>query len=45
MLGTPQLADWKLCLPKGQPGQSVRDLEEGLAGGFKELFAQYDPSV
>ncbi|KAL1523613.1 hypothetical protein AB1Y20_018549 [Prymnesium parvum] len=43
MLGKPERADWKLCLPKAQEGRSVRDLEETLAQDLKALVAESEP--
>ena len=46
ILGTPQLADWKLCLPKPAPARpgTVEELEAQATEEFKGAFAAFDPA-
>ena len=46
ILGTPQLADWKLCLPKTTPARpgTVEELEAQATEDFKNAFAAFDPA-
>ena len=44
LLGAPQRADWKNCLPKlTVGGADLATLEGGLADALKQKFGPYDP--
>lgn len=47
LIGSPQRADWKTCVPKPPPGGKLttQELEAQLCQGFKAVFEPYDPAA
>ena len=44
LIGSPELADWKLCMPKQMPGGPRQaELEEELANNLKTIFREFEP--
>ena len=46
LLGRPQRADWKVCMPDpaSAGGGTVADCEARICEAFKSRFAAYDPA-
>lgn len=46
LIGAPERADWKLCMPRPIPGGGTQaELEEELASTFKDIFREFEPKL